>query len=113
MGKLNPEFKAKWIAALRSGDYQQTQETLRDSKGFCCLGVACDVFDPDGWQLLTNATYNYMYDDGKVSEIFTALLRERMLRNIGMPDLAQYQLTVRNDRGDSFAAIANYIEENL
>lgn len=31
-------------AALRSGDYGQTQGGLRDGNRFCCLGVACDVY---------------------------------------------------------------------
>lgn len=30
--------------ALRSGDYDQCKSYLRDNGGFCCLGVACDVF---------------------------------------------------------------------
>lgn len=36
----------KWITALRSGKYNQTRSTLQDSKGYCCLGVACDLFIP-------------------------------------------------------------------
>lgn len=49
--------RAVWIAALRSGEYDQTDEQLRRNsavhddehdvdhkKGFCCLGVACDLF---------------------------------------------------------------------
>ena len=41
---MNPEIKAKWLAALRSGEYEQTRETLRNSKGFCCLGVLTDLY---------------------------------------------------------------------
>ena len=41
--KLKPEFKAAWLAALRSGEYSQTKFGLRNNEGFCCLGVACDV----------------------------------------------------------------------
>lgn len=36
----------KWIAALRSGEYEQTRGALNDENGFCCLGVACDLFIP-------------------------------------------------------------------
>lgn len=32
-----------WIEALRSGNYQQTRGRLRDTTGFCCLGVAEDI----------------------------------------------------------------------
>lgn len=43
----------KWIAALRSGKYKQTNEALQDTKGYCCLGVACDLFIPED-KLLKN-----------------------------------------------------------
>lgn len=33
----------KWVAALRSGNYRQTQGNLHDDAGYCCLGVACEV----------------------------------------------------------------------
>lgn len=36
----------RWIAALRSGKYNQTQQRLQDNEGYCCLGVACDLFIP-------------------------------------------------------------------
>ena len=32
-----------WAHALESGKYPQTQQSLRDSKGLCCLGVLCDL----------------------------------------------------------------------
>jgi hypothetical protein len=32
-----------WVAGLRSGEYQQATEMLRDGDGFCCLGVLCDL----------------------------------------------------------------------
>jgi len=40
---MNPEIKAKWVAALRSGVYKQTRENLKDDDGFCCLGVLCKI----------------------------------------------------------------------
>lgn len=39
----NLENIRKWIDALRSGEYKQTVGALRDSSGYCCLGVACDL----------------------------------------------------------------------
>jgi len=38
-----------WLAALRSGDYKQGRGALRRRTGFCCIGVAADLVDPDGW----------------------------------------------------------------
>lgn len=48
--RMNPEIKARWVAALRSGEYKQGRGDLRRESGeFCCLGVLCDLFDPDAW----------------------------------------------------------------
>lgn len=41
---MDKHVKTKWIKALRSGDYKQTKATLRDTEGFCCLGVLCDIY---------------------------------------------------------------------
>lgn len=36
----------KWVIALRSGKYKQSTHKLQNKKGYCCLGVACDIFIP-------------------------------------------------------------------
>jgi len=40
---MNPEIKAKWVAALRSGEYKQTTGYLKLDNNYCCLGVLCEV----------------------------------------------------------------------
>ncbi|MBI2724617.1 MAG: hypothetical protein HYX42_00035 [Polaromonas sp.] len=40
---MKPEIKAKWVKALRSGEYEQAKKYLRTPDGFCCLGVLCDL----------------------------------------------------------------------
>ena len=45
MKPTKPQIR-KWCEALRSGKYSQTTGKLQDEKGYCCLGVACDVFIP-------------------------------------------------------------------
>ena len=47
MAKLKEEFKRKWIAALRSGEYTQCTEHLELGGGYCCLGVALKVMYPN------------------------------------------------------------------
>ena len=32
------ELHKKWVEALRSGEYKQTQSKLHNEEGFCCLG---------------------------------------------------------------------------
>jgi hypothetical protein len=41
---MKPELKKRWVDALRSGKYQQTDSALEDANGHCCLGVACSLF---------------------------------------------------------------------
>ena len=33
----------KWVPALRSGDYVQGVDRLKENGKYCCLGVACDL----------------------------------------------------------------------
>lgn len=38
------DLQKEWVAALRSGEYEQGKIHLRSSDGkYCCLGVLCDV----------------------------------------------------------------------
>lgn len=46
--KMDLQIRARWTAALRSGDYPQTAGHLRDTVGFCCMGVLCDLAARDG-----------------------------------------------------------------
>src|ERR1700722_19140718 len=41
--KMDPALKAKWVAALRSGEYKQGDGKLhnRTDDSYCCLGVLC------------------------------------------------------------------------
>ena len=54
---LNKNAK-KWVAALRSGAYRQTQGELNDEKGFCCLGVACDLYEKETGEKLRRADFD-------------------------------------------------------
>lgn len=45
---MDPELKAQWIAALRSGNYAQAKNALVDidpigNVSYCCLGVLCKL----------------------------------------------------------------------
>ncbi len=42
-GILPKEFKEKWVAALRSGEFYQIKGALVNEDGYCCLGVACSI----------------------------------------------------------------------
>lgn len=57
---MKPEIKQKWIAALESDEYKQTQRYLKTEEGFCCLGVLTDLYLQEIGDLWTPET-----DDGK------------------------------------------------
>lgn len=40
----NREHIQAWVAALRSGKFDQAQKSLKTEGGHCCLGVACEIF---------------------------------------------------------------------
>jgi hypothetical protein len=52
---MNPEIRARWAAALRSGTYRQGHHALHqqqlDGDKFCCLGVLCDLAVKAGVQV--------------------------------------------------------------
>lgn len=37
----------KWVAALRSGEYPQAKGELGGPDGYCCLGVACKLYEDE------------------------------------------------------------------
>ena len=50
---MKKEIAKKWVAALRSGEYKQTRETLAcDARTkHCCLGVLCELAIKDGVEM--------------------------------------------------------------
>ena len=45
---MNKEIKEKWVAALRSGEYEQGKGMLKTEDGkYCCLGVLCDLYSKE------------------------------------------------------------------
>ncbi len=101
-----------WVAALRGGEHRQAQRYLRTLDGLCCLGVACQVFDPRRWRLF-GGEWSYM---GAIGELPYALVEAYQLRS---PD-GRYgpcpeadSLAAANDHGTSFAELAGLIEGEL
>lgn len=46
---MNPTVKSAWLAALRSGEYEQARNYLKADGKFCCLGVLCDISGVGEW----------------------------------------------------------------
>jgi hypothetical protein len=125
--KIDPVFKARWLEALRSGRYKRGKGVLRREtpKGseFCCLGVACDLTDPDRWR--DEGFYSGSQGWGEFDSGDTYGLPfmpvESLDDNYSEDDAACILLPLMNDgnaargfkRSRSFKEIANWIEKNL
>lgn len=149
---MKQEVAEKWVEALRSGEYEQTNEKLRAvidtnpgglklSRGFCCLGVLCNLFAAEHtdakWEMdvsHSGAYFNPGNDDGE-DEHLPDLVREWAgiysdlgdMRDDGERDkivaelralklnvdrLGGVTLADANDYGVSFEALATFIERN-
>jgi len=87
-----------WVAALRSGKYQQCIARLYfgGDRKYCCLGVACEILAERAAPEFTY--YHFRAEDSPLV----------------MPESTMNALMEMNDiKGWSFDQIANYIEAEL
>lgn len=95
---MTPEEKTKWVAALRSGKYEQGVGRLKyeEHKAFCCLGVAVEIG-------LCNPELEYggRYSLISIDTSFLARFDQDALAHMNDFMLAD------------FKTIADYIETNL
>jgi len=104
--KLPKVFKQQWISALISGEYKQTEGTLKDEHGYCCLGVACSVMKYHDRVISKHNSISLKYDRIPLS-----------LRGCWEDNLLVSHLVDMNDginqSKKSFKQIANFIEKHL
>jgi hypothetical protein len=106
---MKKEWKDKWVAALRSGDYKQGYFDLVDlDNEYCCLGVLCDIVSTskpvDGnWTEFNES----MWNNGLIPDIVGD--------TTGLDDSKDHHTLVKfNDHNKfSFNDIADYIEEHF
>ena len=138
---MNPEIKAQWVTALRSGDYQQGGNVLhRRTNGehrYCCLGVLCDIalkagvnlrHDPTGDCQCTTCQQDGVraydgYDDFLPPKVATWAgldsVNPRTTESIPDPgsgvgaNIDNATLSYLNDNGKTFAEIADIIERDF
>jgi hypothetical protein len=117
INKMRPSIKAKWVAALRSGEYNQTEGSLRDDNGFCCLGVLCNLHAQAHPRIAAKQDLPHEYMG------LSDLLPEEVIKWAGLfddtgADFVMYKdqqktLPELNDEGVSFDIIADLIEAQL
>ena len=93
---LDPIAKEVWCEALRSGEFPQTQNKLKSADGWCCLGVAAEIFPAL-----------------KQADREEELLSVNSLALLNITWEQQHALAYMNDRPMPFAEIADYIEREL
>ena len=137
--KMNPEIKAKWVAALRSGQYQQGKGYLKRwdadalTPSHCCLGVLCEIAKAEGVDIseskLDNgavglAAYAMFGKDSQTLPLVVQHWAGLGSTNPYIPydhnDRAMWTLAELNDGGGdpdaeehTFTDIADLIEEHL
>jgi len=124
MTKMNPEWKAKWLAALRSGEFKQGNGYLNRDGGFCCLGVLCELVAREG------QTTKHVDEDGATHYARSgrcASLPYEIVELTGMVAWGSFgdfeidspflsgatSLSAANDQGATFQQIADFIEKEF
>src|SRR5262249_12501553 len=108
---MNPLLKRTWIAALRSGDYQQghgilRERSLRGRTRFCAMGVLFDLVSrARWWDRLTRRA-------GRTDMVLGYVPME-VLAEIGISNAQQALITSLNDSGKTFEQIADVIEQDF
>jgi hypothetical protein len=113
---------ARWVAALRSGDYRQGTGRLRrgdlpDGVRYCCLGVLCELARTAGVvELTSTGAYRAPSGEDGVTP-FKGVLPPSVRRWAGLTDadprVAGAALSTWNDhRGASFGRIADLLERS-
>ncbi len=114
---LNDNAK-KWVEALRSGEYRQGDSYLynKDTDCYCCLGVACRVYEQETENELENSDTLLLPDFQRFSTLkdYPEVQKWLGLRTPNGELDKGRDLTLLNDiQEKSFSEIADVIEEEV
>lgn len=113
---MTPEMKSKWIAALRSGKFKQTKGLLKDSDGYCCLGVLASI---NGNEPNTEGEVEGCWDDPEgfprsgAWKDADGMLPHPLAEQFGISPGWMDYFAGLNDGGAPFSAIADELESML
>jgi|ERR1044071_4550800 hypothetical protein len=135
---MNPEIKQRWVDALRSGEYHQTDGMLFQydpgldapyTESFCCLGVLCELAVEDGvverayiYPKDRDQSVGYIATGGKPDEHTQFDILPRVVADWAgldgdtIPTPSGYEdslITMNDDFKLSFQKIADIIEEGF
>lgn len=137
LGRMSPELKAKWVKALRSGEFEQARSKLHrkidGQDSYCCIGVLCTLVP--GLNVTRSLPIYYEGSDRAFTvkyndensfipiAVATAIFPKEIYTNDMQFDIAyskpddpyfenhrrDYWITQLNDGGFTFAQIADLI----
>lgn len=106
---MKQSVRDAWVAALRSGQYQQGQYYLKDNEGrYCCLGVLGEVLGvpvPGEDAYASSNIHSPAYTFCRRAGLDTGLLMGLSDKNDAMEDIFTHKWP--------FPAIADYIETHV
>lgn len=108
----------KWVKALRSGKYKQTKGYLKDSKGYCCLGVLCEISEI-GEFVDEGLDYHYLISKGRSYKSYLSILPVQVKHYAGLKSDNAHIMSIKTDlvtfndsRDYTFHPIADIIEKH-
>ncbi len=116
---MKPEIKARWVEALRSGEYRKGNYALKTLDGrFDVTGVLCELAVADG--IIPRAVRKDAKDDvfkgylyGPEGNQSPTLICDDVVEWSGLGNQRGYRLAMKGDQGMSFEKLADYIEEKV
>jgi hypothetical protein len=106
------ELRRRWVEALESGHYQQGKGLLCSGDKYCCLGVACDVFD----KMFPGVLEIVDVGERRTFDHAWAYTPQKVFDALGLGNSSGKAgddwLPAMNDRGVSFPEIAAVIRSN-
>ena len=101
----NVSFVKRWVNGLANCEVDQTTAYLHTEDGFCCLGFACHLEDPNNWKYKGSRLYSY--------EDYTYGLPTDIRLKLGLTSIQEHFLQSMNDGGKTFPEIAQYLKDNV
>jgi hypothetical protein len=110
---VNKKIKAKWVAALRSGEYKKGNFQLRNNDDeFCCLGVLCNLHAQAHPEIAALQQYEDAYMNQQAFLPFSVMIWAE-LKEVN-PFVKNLSLSQFNDESNlNFKQIALLIDKNL
>ena len=114
--KLPPKFKAKWLKALRSKEYNQGTGKLFRDGNHCCIGIAGRVQGLSDKAMIGHgcfSTSDTFSNWTRIQKLIPDALIGNASNNSLIRKLIRMNDGIDSEKKKSFEQIANWIEQNV